>query len=922
MAAESQGAASQGAAIGKKDFFSMTCEDALKELGSSFHGLTANEAGKRLQIYGPNELERLDKISPLKIFLNQFKDAFILLLLFAGLLTLVLGEFVETIAILVIILLNSVLGFIQEYRADRALEALKKISAPNAKVIRDGAEHKIKASEVVPGDIILLESGDIVPADARLLEVSSLQIDEASLTGESMPSKKKTDAIKAGTPISDQDNMVFMGSVVTYGKGKAVVTSTGMKTEFGKIALSLESTKETKTPLQVKFEQLAKQIGIVTIILIALVLIVGTIRGNLVQGAGDSTYSNFFGMLVIALTLTVSTIPNSLPLVVTVGLSIGTQRLARKNMLIKKLPAAESLGAATIICSDKTGTITKNQMTVTEIYADGKSVAVSGTGYKPEGEFFIDGNRIDPGDFELLCRIGYLCNNAKLEFNSGKHGVIGDPTEGALIVLGKKAGLDDAQLSKKYKLVEELPFDSDRKRMSVIYKNLSSGKTEAYVKGAPDLLLGICTRIRENGKVRTLTAADRKRILAVNNRLAGKALRVLGFAYKEVKPAKKYSQTVIESDLTFVGLAGMIDPPRDEVKEAIEKCHAAGIKVMIITGDHAITTKAVAVKIGLFKEGDIIITGEEMEQMSDAQLLRKIDGVRIIARALPIHKSRVVDVLQKQGHIVAMTGDGVNDAPALKKADIGIAMGITGTDVAKEVAKATLTDDNFATIVNAIEEGRNIYNTLIRSAKFFLACNTGEITTVFVAVMFGMPLPLLALQILLMNILTDNLPALGLGFESPEEGIMNQPPRDPKEKPITGSIFMSIITFGLIMGIGTLLLFRHYLPDLSKAQTVAFTTLVMFQMFAVISSRSLLPSLKELNPFSNLYMLGGILLSVSLHVIVVYWPPLQSVFGTVALSASDWGIILLVASLGFVMMELSKFLKDKKKATIKYVANI
>ncbi|MBW2966593.1 cation-transporting P-type ATPase [Candidatus Woesearchaeota archaeon] len=695
-----------------------------------------------------------------------------------------------------------------------------------------------------------------------------------------------------------------MGTAVTYGKGRSVVTNTGMKTEFGKIATSLQTTKEVQTPLQIKFTRLAKQIGIVAVILIIIVLASGTLQGTLTFGK----------MLLFALALTVSTIPNSLPIIVTVGLSMGTKRLAKKNMLIKKLPAAESLGAATIICSDKTGTITKNQMTITEIFYDNQIIKVSGTGYEPKGNFYANNEQINPKQIELMLRIGYLCNNAKLIKRKGRFNILGDPTEGSLIVLGKKGKLEDKNLQRNFSFIEELPFDSDRKRMSVVFKNKINKKTEAYVKGAPDLLLKVCDRILEKGRVRKLTKKDKEKITKMNNSFAEKALRILALAYRQLPDSKKYSIDNVEENLVFVGLVGMIDPPRDEVKQAIEQCNEAGIRIMVITGDHAITTKAVAQQIGLFKEEDIVLTGDDVEKMSDAELEKKIEKVRIIARALPIQKSRIVDALQKKGHIVAMTGDGVNDAPALKKADIGIAMGITGTDVAKEVSKATLVDDNFATIVNAIEEGRNIYTKMIKSAKYLLSCNAGEITAVFMAIMLKFPLPLLPLQILLMNLLTDDFPALGLGFESSEEGIMKQPPRNPKEKPISRKIFLSIVIFGLIMGLGTLFMFMQYKDvNVGKAQTVAFTTLVIFQMFAVMSSRTLYHSLKHLNPFSNLWLFGAVCLSLIIQLAVVYWSPLQTIFGTVSLLAIDWLKIIGISSLGFIMMEVSKlFIRHKK----------
>jgi Ca2+-transporting ATPase len=889
------------------EYYNLSVSEAIISAKGSARGLTSAEAENRLKEFGPNELQEGKKYTVLDLFLSQFKNALLILLIFAGILSMLLGEGLEAIAIFGIVLLNAVLGFIQEYRAEKAIEALERISAPTARVLRDGKEKRIPAREVVPGDILLIEAGDIIPADSRIMEVSSLQIDEASLTGESVPSKKITDPFELGTSIADQENMAFMGTTVTYGKGKGVVTSTGMRTEFGKIAKSLQTTEDTQTPLQIKFSQMAKQISLIAIVLIIMTLIAGTLQGT----------TTFGEMLVFALILTISTIPNSLPVIVTVGLSTGTRRLSKKNMLIKKLPAAESLGAVTVIASDKTGTITKNQMTITDIFFDGQLIKVSGTGYEPKGEFYAGSEQINPKQIEILLRAGYLCNNAKLTPIGEKYELIGDPTEGSLIVLGEKGGFSNKELCSRFCFIEELPFDSDRKLMSTIFLDNADGRIEAYVKGAPDLLLHVCTRMIQKGSIMELTAEDREKLLKVNDSFADNALRVLALAYRELPKSDTYSITDVEKDLIFIGFVGMMDPPRDEVKLAIQQCRAAGIKVMIITGDHPLTTQAIARQIGLFTEGDLVLTGSDVEKMSDSELENKIEDVRIIARALPIQKSRIVDVLQKRGHIVAMTGDGVNDAPALKKADIGIAMGITGTDVAKEVSKATLTDDNFATIVNAIEEGRNIYDKMIKSARYLLSCNAGEITSVFMAIMLKFPLPMLPLQLLLMNLLTDVLPALGLGSESNDHNAMKRPPRNPAEKPISGKMLLSIVLFGLIMGLGTLFMFVQYVEtSLSKAQTVAFTTLVTFQMFAVMSSRSLYPSLKHLNPFTNMLLLGAVCLSFVIQAAVIYWPPLQAIFGTVPLSASDWLGVLAISSLGFIMMELSKYFIGREKKPV------
>ncbi len=879
-----------------KNYYANNFQDAITSLNSSISGLTDEEAKKRLEEYGPNELPKARRFNAITIFINQFKDSLILLLIFAGILSLLLHEFVEAIAIFAIVLLNALLGFIQEFRAEKSIAALEKISAPIANVLRGGKEQKIPVREIVLGDILVLVTGDIIPADSRLIEVTSLQIDEASLTGESTPSRKFEKILDTNIPITDQLNMAFQGTVVTYGKGKSIVTSTGINTEFGKIAKVLKETKISETPLQIKFAQLAKQIGIICVFLVAIVMITGVLREM-----------PFAKLLLFSLALTVSTIPNSLPLVVTLGLSRGAKELAKKNMLVKKLSAAEGLGSATIICSDKTGTITKNQMTATEIFYNDRIITVTGTGYEPQGKFFLGEEQIKTEKLELLLRICSLCNGAKLSEEEGKYKILGNPTEGALKVLSKKGNFNDPR--NNFSFIEELPFDSERKKMSMIFKNNLNNKTEAYVKGAPDFLLKVCDKIIEDGQIRKLSDNDRKKILSVNENLAGKALRVLAFAYKETSESCDYSVEAVEKNLVFVGLVGMIDPPREEVKDAIKKCREAGIKVTIITGDHAITTKAIAIDVGLFNEGDIVLTGEDIDKMTDLELEKKLDHIRIIARALPIQKLRIVEALQKKGHIVAMTGDGVNDAPALKKANIGIAMGITGTDVAKEVSEAILVDDNFASIVSAIETGRNIYDKLIKSTKFFLSCNFGEITVVLISILLGFPLPLLPLQLLVMNMLTDNFPALGLGFESSEEGIMKRLPRNPKEKPLTRKTFSIILLFGLTMGLGTLLMFMSYKNiDLSKAQTVAFTTLVMFQMFAVMSSRTLYPSLKHLNPFSNMWLFGAVCLSILIQISIIYFVPFQRIFGTVALLPLDWFRIIGISFFGFILMELSKII--------------
>ncbi len=709
-----------------------TSDEFLEQFSTSRNGLSQTEAERRLKYYGPNELRKEKKITALSIFLSQFKNALIILLLFASILSLFLGEKLESFAMFFIIFLTATLGFMQEYRAEKAIEALKKATAPLAVVYRNGILKKIHSREVVVGDIIYLESGDVVCADCKVIELSNLQIDESSLTGESVPNKKIIDFSS-----QKKESLAFMNTIVTAGKGRAVVTAIGMNTKMGEIAEVIQKTEETKTPLQIKFEEMGRQIGIMAIILISSISLLSYIRGT----------SSFEEIILFALTLTVATVPASLPVVVTVGLSMGAKQLSKKNMLIKKLTAAESLGSTTFICSDKTGTLTKNQMTITDIYTAEKIINVSGRGYEPKGDFFSGDEKLKPEELELLLRIGYLCNNAKLTNEKGKYSIIGDPTEGSLVVLGEKGGIADKKIREDFEYIEELPFDSDRKTMSVIFQNKLENKKEAYVKGAPDLLINLCDRIREGGKLRKITEKDKERILKANDDFAKKALRVLGLAYKEVDDSEEYTIEKIEKNLIFVGLVGMIDPPRDGVKKSIEQCRTAGINLMIITGDFPTTAKTIAEQIGLFSKEDLMITGEELEKMSDEEFESKIEKIRIVARSQAIQKMRIVEALQKKGHIVAMTGDGVNDAPALKKADIGVAMGITGTEVSKEVSKAILVDDNFSTIVNAVKEGRNIYDKMIKSARYLLSCNAGEIMSMLIAILLNFPLPLIPLQI-------------------------------------------------------------------------------------------------------------------------------------------------------------------------------
>ncbi len=860
------------------EYHNLKIDKVFDELDTSSKGLTEKEAKKRLQEQGPNELAEGEKIHPFMIFIDQFKSFVILILFAVMVVSIILQDWLEAGAVFAILILNGFFGFIQEYKAEKAIEALKKMATPKAKVIRNGEEKEIDSTQIVPGDIISLAAGDKVPADARIIEEMVLETQEAALTGESLPCRKSHDKLNKNTPLATRTNMVYSGTTVTKGHGKAVVVATGMNTEFGKIAEVIQKTPEEPTHLQVKLKELGHSLGILTIVICFAIFGVGLLAGH-----------DLIEILETSIALAVAAIPEGLAAVVTISLALGVQRMVKRNALMRKLTSVETLGSTTVICTDKTGTLTHNQMTVKKLYVNDEVVSVSGSGYSPKGEFSSD-----PRNFEMLLKIGALNNDAKLH-GEENYKVIGDPTEGCLLVSAMKAGMDLKKLNKKHKRTDEVPFDSERKLMTTVHGDL------VLTKGAPDNLVEICDRILINGTVERMTRAKKKKILEANHKFAQQALRVLGFAYKE--KSEDY-----EKNLIFVGLQAMIDPPREEVKESIDKCKTAGIKVMMVTGDSKDTAVAIGRELGIT---GIALTGAELEKMDD--LDEKIEDIGIFARVNPSHKSMIVEALKKKGHVVAMTGDGVNDAPALKKADIGVAMGITGTDVAKEASDVVLTDDNFKSIVNAVEEGRGIYDNIKKFVQYLLSCNIGEVLTVFLAVILGSLMqnasPLLPLQILLMNILTDSLPALALGIEPIEKGIMKRKPRKPDEKIFSKSIMVNMFFVGIIMALGTLVIFWQYLPKgIQYAQTMAFTTLVMFQMFNVLNSKSEKKSLFEVGVFSNKYLIGAIVSSVALQLAILY-TPLNQVFDTVSITLQDWAIILVASASIIVLMEIYKITK-------------
>jgi len=851
-------------------YHSGSLKEVYQQFGSSENGLSSRQAQKNLEKYGYNELKKEKKASKLKLFFSQFNSFIIYILLAATIISAVLGEWIDAAVIFMIIILNGVFGFIQENKAEKAIEALKRLASLKATVIRDGKTMKINSKDLVPGDVIILETGAKIPADARIIEAVNLKTLESSLTGESVPVRKENKVMKVKTQLADRINMVFSGTVVTNGRGRAVVTGTGMDTQIGKIAGLIQSAKTEMTPLQKKLKSLGKMLGILVIIICFIVFGVGVLRGG-----------EILEMFLASVSLAVAAIPEGLPAVITISLAIGVQKMVGKHALMRKLPSVETLGSTTIICTDKTGTLTKNEMTVRKVFVDNKIIKISGTGYIPEGKLSENPKN------NLVFEIGALCNDAKLFFEKHRWDVSGDPTEACLITAAKKAGVKTDYLINKHPRIDEIQFDSKRKRMTTMHK--FGNKKLAYVKGGPDVLLGLCTKIIINNKIRKITAADKKRILKINEEFSSEALRVLAFAYRDVtRLGSLKDHKKIEKDLIFVGLQGMIDPPRHEVRNAISKCRTAGIRVVMITGDYKGTAMAIAKELGI--EGRAV-EGSELDKIN---LEKEIDSIGICARVNPEHKMKIVNVLQAKGHVVAMTGDGVNDAPALKSADLGIAMGITGTDVAKEASAMILTDDNFSSIVEAVEEGRGIDDNIKKFVNYLLSSNMGEVLVIFIAMLIGFQfggkiiIPLTAVQILWMNLVTDGLPALALGVDPIAKGIMQRPPRKSNAHIISKNMVWSIFLTGAMLCFFTLILFHKGLSSgPAKAQTMAFSALVVFQIIRVYMVRSQYKT----GLFSNRWLWGAIAVSLMLQFFAVYVNPIN-MFGTVALSITDWGYIV------------------------------
>jgi Ca2+-transporting ATPase len=893
-------------------------KDTLKRLRTSEKGLGGEEANSRLRKFGYNEIRKEKGISRFGIFLSQFKSFLILILIAATIFSFLIGEFVDAIAILVILLINAVLGFIQEYKAEKTIEALKKLSAPEAIVMRNGRKERIDSKLIVPGDVVILEEGSRIPADIRIIRESELKIDESILTGESTPVTKDTGIVKTKS-LPDMKDMLFMGTLVTYGRGAGVVVGTGSKTEMGKIAEAVQEEKEETTPLQKKLDRFGKRIGIIILIICVLVIAIGLVRGGPLSGQ-PITNALIVTMVITGIALAVAAVPEGLPAVITITLALGLQKLAKHNALIRKLPAVETLGSTTIICADKTGTLTKNEMTVSDVWYFDKYVEVTGEGYEPEGKFLLNKKEIDGEErksLTFLLQTASLCTNASLEKRNESYGIMGDPTEGAIVVAAQKIGFEKENLERMFSRINEIPFSSERKMMTTINKS-KEGKIKANVKGAPEVVLEICDRIKVRGKIRKMTSKEKNQILEKNHEMTNKALRVLAVAYKDMKSVDKKSA---EKNLIFLGLVGMIDPAREEALEGIKECFEAGIKTVMITGDHKNTAIAIAKELGIMEEKDHVLTGSELDSLSDKEFEGVVRETAVYARVDPMHKLRIVDALKKKGDIIAMTGDGVNDAPALKKADIGIAMGIKGTDVSKEASDMILRDDNFVSIVKAVRGGRAIYDNMKKFIQYLLSSNVGEVFIVFLAMLLGIGyfdtiegkevfIPILgALHLLWINILTDMFPALALGVDPESPGIMRRPPRDPKESILTKPMFLDTLFFGTLMCIGTLFLFSLYISSgVAIAITVAFTAVVMFEMVRVESVRTKY----RVSILSNKKLLLAIGISVALQLVVVYTLFLQPVFKTTSIGLLEWGYILLVSAVIFIIMwAKNKIIKEK-----------
>ena len=962
--------------IKDQEWHALKAEDVLKHLEVQDAGLSSAEVEKRLQYYGQNQLREAPRPGFLALLWAQLNNFVVILLIVASVISALLGDYVEAAAIMAIVVLNSVLGIVQEQRAEQALAALKKLAAPDAQVLRDGVRRSVPSYNLVPGDIVFLEAGNFIPADLRLLEAINLRVEEASLTGESLPVQKNAATVlEKNVPLGDRKNTAFLGTLVNYGRGRGVVTSTGMRTQLGLIATMLQSVETEETPLQRRLDQLGRSLSIGSLILVAVVFIVALINQTNISQLFTSPLA-YFGqfaeqiteVFIIAISLAIAAVPEGLPAVVTISLALGMREMIQRHALIRKLSSVETLGSATVICSDKTGTLTQNEMTVTRIWADDQFVHVTGTGYAPQGEFQVDGAKVDVKKYPAILStlwLGLLNNDATIEKTGENDAVqtyriVGDPTEGSLLVAAAKAGAIHLDIDEAYPRENEVPFDSERKRMITIhdvrdpkphdpspfYDEKHKNWDVIAVKGAPDIVLELCTQYQGmDDKPQPMTKEARERILTANDLMTRDALRVLGLAYRLERDVpddpEKIKAEELEKNLVFVGLVGMIDPPRTEVKPALERARHAGIRTVMITGDFPNTAKAIAEAIGLLRPGKKVLTGAALDDMDDEELKNIIEDTDVFARVSPEHKMRIVDALQANDEIVAMTGDGVNDAPAIKRADIGVAMGITGTDVAKGTADMVLTDDNYASIVSAVQQGRIIYSNIRKFVFFLLSSNVAEIMIIFLATLAGLPAPLTAIQLLWLNLITDGAPALALAMEKGDPDIMDRKPR-AKNEPIVnrsmgvGIVIQTIVQTGAVLGAFVMGLIWHLeagaiIPsgtnalsfilahdwrgiDVQTAETMAFVTLSLAELFRAYTVRSERASVFQIGFFSNRYMQYAVGLSIALLLIVCAVPFLQPIFNTHFLTGREWSVVLGLALMPAVAEEITKFFLRRSKA--------
>jgi Ca2+-transporting ATPase len=918
--------------MAQNSWYNNDIEYVLKQLDTTPNGLSQEEADARFERYGPNELQKTGGINPLKMFLQQFMDPMVMILIVAILISLFTslsgfgeeeGGVIDAIVISAIVIFNAVFGFVQEYKSEQALEALKQMAAPKARVKRDGKWTIIESRNIVPGDVIGLEPGDLVAADGRVMYAVGFSADEAPLTGESISVRKVIDPIYLRNPVvGDMKNMVFQGTTITAGKGNAIVTSTGMNTQFGKIAELVQESEKSMTPLQVDLEDLGKKLGLLIIALCAIVL-----AAEIIKDVSDSLMDE----LLAAIALAVSAIPEGLPAVVTITLAIGVQRMVARNAIVRRLPSVETLGSTTVICTDKTGTVTKNEMTVTTIFTNGMTISVSGVGYNRTGSFTRASEPFDiQSDINTrkVLEIGQLCSNSLLQEEPSERSdwtIVGDPTEGALLVVAEKAGLTYKDTMKRFTEVTEISFDSARKRMTSINKD-ENGKLIAFTKGAPEVLLPLCTRILENGQVNELSPQMRDSIIGISAGLAENALRVLAFAYRPLESEMSdWEPEMVERELIFAGLVGMMDPPREEVRDAIKLCKSSGIRPIMITGDHKLTARAVAVEVGLIPRDGEVLGGVDLDKLTPEEFTQAVMRCNVYARVAPEHKLRIVSALKANNQITAMTGDGVNDAPAIKASNIGISMGIRGADVTKEASDVILTDDNFATIVSAIEKGREIYSNIRKFVRFLLAANFDEVFLIFTIIMLGLPLPITAIQILWLNLATDGFPALALGVDPPESGVMDRPPRKPGAKMMDRGMGSFIVIAGLVAFVAsvtvffsTLTIYGGWIPGingpivdwttdvssvtgtswayiLTHARSAVFVSVVTFELLFVWNCRDEYHPVWKTEVRGSKVLMGAVALSVILTLATVYFYPLAVLFGTVPLNVIDWAIIVLTS---------------------------